>query len=501
VRRALVFVLVAASGGLRRLLVRSEETYRLLFFPGLEGTRWRVGKWRAWVAFERARRNTPAYRAFLAERGPVRVPVRGLDPDLTAIPATDKDNYVRRWPVEARCRGGAIPARGAVIDESSGTSGQPSNWVRGPAERAEVRQALQLAVHHQLGRRPIFVLNAFALGPWATGMNVSMSVVDISILKSVGPDIAKIENTLTLFGPRYRYLVCGYPPFLKTLVDSAAVTWSDYDVSAIFGGEGMSEAMRDYLGRAFRRVYGSYGASDLEINLAAENDLTIALRRRLADDEALRSRLCLPDAPGLPMVFQYNPLDYYVETGPDGQLIVTLCRGRNAAPKIRYDVRDIGHVVRFPALRAALRQHGLEPRDLAPRHADLPLLFLYGRADDAVPYFGCKITPANVEEAVFGVPGLAEAVTSFALLVSEDEQATKRLALALELRQGAAPPADVEAVRGAVLARLERLNQDYREAARFIPPESVPTLELHAAGTGPFAGYDVRLKRHYVRRG
>ena len=31
--------------------------------------------------------------------------------------------------------------------------------------------------------------------------------------------------------------------------------------------------------------------------------------------------------------------------------------------------------------------------------------------------------------------------------------------------------------------------------------ESVPTLELHAAGTGPFAGYDVRLKRHYVRRG
>jgi hypothetical protein len=44
------------------------------------------------------------------------------------------------------------------------------------------------------------------------------------------------------------------------------------------------------------------------------------------------------------------------------------------------------------------------------------------------------------------------------------------------------------------------LNQDYREASRFMPPESVPTLELHRAGTGPFAGYDVRLKRHYVQR-
>jgi hypothetical protein len=43
-------------------------------------------------------------------------------------------------------------------------------------------------------------------------------------------------------------------------------------------------------------------------------------------------------------------------------------------------------------------------------------------------------------------------------------------------------------------------NQDYREASRFMPPESVPTLELYAAGEGPFAGYDVRLKRHYVQR-
>jgi hypothetical protein len=33
-----------------------------------------------------------------------------------------------------------------------------------------------------------------------------------------------------------------------------------------------------------------------------------------------------------------------------------------------------------------------------------------------------------------------------------------------------------------------------------MPAESVPTLELHAAGTGPFAGHEVALKRHYIRR-
>jgi phenylacetate-CoA ligase len=48
-------------------------------------------------------------------------------------------------------------------------------------------------------------------------MNVSSSVVDMAILKSTGPELEKIEATLRDFGPRYRYLVTGYPPFLKTL--------------------------------------------------------------------------------------------------------------------------------------------------------------------------------------------------------------------------------------------------------------------------------------------
>ena len=53
--------------------------------------------------------------------------------------------------------------------------------MRGPHELRQVKQAMQVALHHQLGKEPLFVLNAFALGPWATGMNVSMSVVDIAI--------------------------------------------------------------------------------------------------------------------------------------------------------------------------------------------------------------------------------------------------------------------------------------------------------------------------------
>jgi phenylacetate-CoA ligase len=462
----------------------------------------RFGKWHAWMAYERARRTVPAYREFLGAHGDRRVRARGLDPDLSAIPVTDKANYVSRYSIEERCQGGALPPAGVVVDESSGTSGKPWNWVRGPHELRQVKQAMQVALHHQFGKEPMFVLNAFALGPWATGMNVSMSVVDIAILKSVGPDISKIENTLKLFGPRYRYLIAGYPPFLKTMVDTADVDWSAYDATAVFGGEGMSEGMRTYLLRSFQRVYGSYGASDLEINLAGENDFTIALRKLMMERADVRERLVKVESSDLPMIFQYNPIDYYVESNDAGELIVTLCRTRNAAPKIRYNIRDLGHIVRFPELLGVLRQAGVALDDLAPKRSDLPLLFLYGRADAAVPYFGCKITPGNIQDVVFSLPELAEAVGSFALLVSEDEEAEKRLAIALELVEGrAAPAGDFEALRRRLLDRLAELNQDYREAERFMPVQSVPTLELHPHGTGPFAGDDVRLKKHYVRRG
>jgi phenylacetate-CoA ligase len=117
-----------------------------------------------------------------------------------------------------------------------------------------------------------------------------------------------------------------------------------------------------------------------------------------------------------------------------------------------------------------------------------------------VPYFGSKVTPTNVEEVLFALPELADRVASFALLASEDEQATKHLAIAFELVADEHAPADVAAVRDRVLDELRRVNQDFREASRFIPPESVPTVEFHAQATGPFAGHDIRLKRQYVRR-
>ena len=63
-----------------------------------------------------------------------------------------------------------------MVEESSGSSGQPTSWVRGPVERAIVSQMMRLTYRESVDRdRPIFILNAFRAWRLGTGMNVSLS--------------------------------------------------------------------------------------------------------------------------------------------------------------------------------------------------------------------------------------------------------------------------------------------------------------------------------------
>jgi phenylacetate-CoA ligase len=106
-----------------------------------------------------------------------------------------------------------------------------------------------------------------------------MSLVEMGIMKSIGPDQKKLENTLELFGFKYRYLIFGYPPFIRAFVDETRLDLSRYQFDVIVGGEGLSEGLRSHLQQNARSVISSFGASDLEINIAVETELTIALRR------------------------------------------------------------------------------------------------------------------------------------------------------------------------------------------------------------------------------
>lgn len=498
-----IFRLVNLINFTERLFAKSESLYKLLLVPGFETFRWGIGAWRAWYNFGRAYRTVPAYRDFIDKQGgkPSIMLHNNMIPSLELIPEMDKANYVKAYRNEDRLRGGKIPRKGVMIDESSGSSGKPTSWVRGPVERALTKQMLQLSYHRAMGARgQTFIVNAFALGAWATGINVTMCLTDIAIIKSTGPDIDKIVHTLTEFGPGYHYIIMGYPPFLKTLADDERLEWKQYNVDAIFGGEGISESMRDYLLQTFNQVIGSYGASDLEINIAAENNFTIALRRMILEDEAVREALIYTDFGVTPMVFQYNPLAYYMETNDKAELLVTLCRPTNLAPKIRYNIHDRGHVMRYEILKNKLKEIGKwdQLAGLLDK-VDLPVLFLYGRSDMSVDYYGANVTPDSIREILYGMKELAPKLNTFRLISDENKNHDKLMHIAIELCKDKRDTFDHKALSGEILTRLADINRDFYNAYyHTASAEQYPRVTVHEYGRGPFEGGQRKLKNEYV---
>ena len=492
VRYIYCYIVIYSVWLIRKVVSLDGRSYLLLSAPPLQPLLEWIARLRSYTVFYKAKTTCPAYRDFLK--------AENFDHyakwQLSRVPATTKENYVRQYSLEERCYGGRIPVPGTVIDESSGSSGVPNNWVRSAEERDDVRRILQLNYEIIYNDDECILLNCFALGPWATGMNVSMSLVDVGILKSIGPDSQKLENTLSLFGPGYRYLLFGYPPFIKSWLDNTSLDLSKYQMDAVVGGEGMSEALRSYLLKYFKTVVSSYGASDLEINIGVETELTIALRRLCLKDRKLSEKLFGREAP--PMIFQYNAADYVIETTDEGELLFSILRLEAAAPKIRYNLRDLGGCYSYKTLAAKLAKNGIEIKTLAARQSSFPLLFVHGRGDLSVPFYGCKVFPADIEEIINAEPELAGALNSFQLQAVED--ANLKRALIIHLEKAKNPKKEIPQagrLNDLFFDALCRVNQDFREVTRMFDRECV-RVELHDHETGVFAGRDIRIKNRYI---
>jgi phenylacetate-CoA ligase len=459
----------------------------------------RAGLFAAILTAVRARHAVPAFR--LATQGIHpwrRVFATGtLEGYLEAFPVLDKATYVDRYPVDQRCRGGRLPATGVEVDESSGSSGRPYQWVRSRGELDQIERSLAVQAScllHARTHKRVVVLNCFSMGAWATGSSVTAALRRLGTIKSCGPDADKALAAIELLGSDACFVVCGYPPFLTAFLEAAAARGMDlsaYELWGFVGGEGMTEALRSRLQHVFRRVLSAYGASDLDIGVAGETELAVALRQAAAANPSLAQAL-FGHTGRLPMIFQYDPSTYHVQT-IGGELVVTVTR-KLLSPRIRYAVHDAGGTLTFTDAIAITEAHGVAlPTTGAAR---MPFLFVSGRADSTLSHMGANLYPEDVDAAL---AVLAEhhpefGLGSFCLELAEAVDGTTRPRIHVEAGQ----TAQSDQISAGIAAWLVEHNRDWAAAA--VEDSRAPFFDicLAAPGSGVFTANAIRIKRRYV---
>ncbi|MBU4486728.1 MAG: phenylacetate--CoA ligase family protein [Candidatus Delongbacteria bacterium] len=450
-----------------------------------------TSKIRAKRAYYHAIRKVPAYRSFIMD---------AKIEKWSDIPFTDKDSYVRQYTTEQRCVNGVLPPTRIMIDESSGSTGRPYNWVRSISERKDSHTFISYFASFCYGSDSWITINAFSMGAWATGLNMGIALQRNGVVKNTGPDISKILHTLEFFGKKHDYLITGYPPFLKQLMDVAekkSFPLRDYKINALVGGEGMSEGLRDYLRNGYNKVFSGYGATDLEIGIAGETPLTVAIRRLARDNGEIREALFGNDS-RLPMVFQYNPIMHYIEVNSNNELVFTVTRESLLSPRIRYNIHDEGGIARYDQMQDKLKRFNVDLNELTKgeqnKNLRLPLMWIYGRKDFTISVMGANIYPEDLEQCIFADKELSRITKSFCQSLSEGEHAEVRPAFYFEITIEPNEKLKKQ-FADSILQNLIELNADFREAWREYPDTLVPEIHLFREGEGPFKPDEGKIKQ------
>jgi phenylacetate-CoA ligase len=175
----------------------------------------------------------------------------------------------------------------------------------------------------------------------------------------------------------------------------------------------------------------------------------------------------------------------------------TILRRGSAAPKVRYNIHDLGGMVALRRVCEVLRHHGLSLDGLARRRSGFPVLYMHGRSDLTVPFYGAKVFTTDIEAVLSGHPALRQAFRSFQMRSDPDERLDEILTIALERAPGRPQPLDDDSLSGLFYDGLKRVNQDFREVSRLFGPEKLH-IQQHDAESGPFAQRDLRVKNQYV---
>jgi phenylacetate-CoA ligase len=475
--------------------------------------------------------SVPAYPSFLAEQGVDPAAVRTFA-DFQRVPPVTKANYLLRHPLPQLCRGGQLSACD-MIAVSSGSTGKPAFWPRFVTDELGIAVRFEQVFRDSFGaheRRTLAVI-CFALGTWVGGMftasccrHLAAKGYPVTVI-TPGNNKEEIFRAALELGPEFDQVVLlGYPPFLKDVVDAGiarGVDWGRLGIRLVTAGEVFSEEWRTLMAE---RIGSSaplydfaslYGTADAGV-LGNETPLSIAARRFLAARPEAARAVFGQDR--LPTLVQYDPLSRFFEAegaadrpgcaGHDGGRPQTpgpgalFFTGEGGVPLVRYGILDTGGVVPYEAMMQTLAGFGFDPGPLLPRGGARPLPFVYvfGRSDFTVSFYGANVFPENVTVGLEQA-AIKEWVTGkFVMEVVHGRDQDESLSIVVELAPGEAVDAGGPARRDAAASSIEeqlcRLNSEFKS---YVPaPRRTPVVTLVPAGDP--AWFPAGVKHRYTRR-
>jgi len=458
----------------------------------------------------RTARATPAYRAFLAEHDLAPEGIVSID-DFLSLPPLTKQNYLLRHPLPDLCRNGRLEECD-MIAVSSGSTGNPCFWPRFLTDELAIAVRFEQIFHDafRADERRTLVVICFALGTWVGGMytaaccrHLATKGYPLTVI-TPGNNREEIFRVVQELGPLYEQVVlCGYPPFLKDVIDTGrarGIDWTPYGIKLVMAGEVFSEEWRTLVGErvGMQDIYADsaslYGTADAGV-LGNETPLSICIRRFLAQHpEASRA---LFGESRLPTLVQYDPQSRFFEA-QDGHLLFT---GDNGIPLVRYNILDTGGIIPYTEMREFLATYDFDPvTELGPDRRGirpLPFVYVFGRSNFTVSYFGANIYPENITVGL-EQPEIREWVTGkFVLEAREDTDRNRSLAITIELAPGeTGNPERHQAAAASILQHLLRLNTEF---ANYTPPE-YQTLQVLLLPTGDPNYFPVGVKHRYTRK-
>ncbi len=474
--------------------------------------------------FQDVAANVPAYKAFLTQQQINADNIQTFD-DFQKLPPLTKDNYLKCYPLADFCREGKIESCDTIA-ASSGSTGKPTFWLRFFTDELAIATRFEQIFYDSFfadNKRTLAVV-CFALGTWVGGMfttnccrYLSSKGYPVTVI-SPGTNKTEILRVIEELSPNFEQTVLlGYPPFLKDVIDTAiaqGMNLKPHNLKFVMAGEVFSEEWRNLVGERvgsqnpcfdFASLYGTADAGVL----GNETPLSICIRQFLAENpEAARN---LFGESRLPTLVQYDPLNRFFEVIPNSSDSNQqgICRGTllfsgdNGIPLIRYNILDNGGIITYDAMLQFLSEWGFNPVETLSNKIsnqrgirNLPFVFVFGRSNFTISYFGANIYPENIKVGL-EQPYIRDWVTGkFVMQIQEDTDKNNFLSIAVEL----APTVEAseekkQAVADSILTQLKRLNSEF---ANYVPSEyQTPQVTLLPMGEPEY--FPQGVKHRYTR--